>query len=263
MDDDAIVSDLAAHRRAKRRRDARPGATAAVSNPGADASATPAAPTPVTSIAARAARYDEPLQRPIRHSAARPALESPAVDDGDERSGAIERAFDVTCRSLGRSDKSVEEVRRALASDEALDAAGIESILERCTELGYLDDERFAATLVDRLLHRKRLGRAGLERELRARLLDHDTIEQALASVDRDDEYARAGELAESRAERLRGVEPEAAMRRLTAFLVRRGFSHGVATIAAGEALHGGGTRSAHTDDARQRVFFGNTSDDD
>lgn len=213
---------------------------------------------PVTSLGAwrRASRSGTSDERATEIVA--PASRRVLVDAAEQRALAI----------LRRGDKSREELRLALVGESAgetpgerLDDDEIAALLDRLAELGYLDDVRMAEHLVDRLRERKGLGNAGLRRALRERRLDSEAIDQALAGLDRDDEFARAAELASSRAGRLRGLDHDTAMRRLVGVLQRRGYSQGVAMIAAGEALVASdpGARSAR---AGRRVAFVETSPD-
>ncbi|PPG39952.1 regulatory protein RecX [Pseudoclavibacter sp. RFBA6] len=206
----------------------------------------------------------------------------PAGMDSESRLRLVEEAQETLVRALARSDRSTEEARRLLrdwrgedprgaqapedGSDEAaeyeaslrLDDDETERIIERCTELGYLDDFRLAELLVHKARDKKRSGIQGVERALRDRHLSTEAIQEALAEIDRDDELERATELATERARRVTGVEPDAAIRRIAGFLARRGYSAGVAFAAAREAVQGGArTRRPASDSAG--VFFGAT----
>lgn len=197
---------------------------------------------------------------------------SPSIDELvalPSRAAAIAAAESTLIKRLRRADRSREELRRELEHDRdlqsqpetCLDPAGIEAVLDRLTELGYIDDDRMAAAIATKLIDRKGKGIDGVRYELRRRLLDDVVIDRTLQQYDRDDEFERAAETARARAQRLGNVDPETALRRLTGYLQRRGFSSGVALIAAGEALHapGGARARPAADSPRDRVFFGNT----
>lgn len=186
---------------------------------------------------------------------------------GPTRDEAMAAAEQRLLRRLRRGDRSGEELRRALRTDEDLDEAAIEEILARLESLGYIDDLRMAEMLADKLFDRRGKGIEAVRRELRGRLLDDEAIEHAIQGRERDDEHARAADLAESRAERLRGLDRDTALRRLVGFLQRRGFASGVAFIAANEALDGVDAPSRRTPTRSSKpdtsgVFFGNTTDD-
>lgn len=119
---------------------------------------------------------------------------------------------------------------RDFAEDE------INGELDRLERVGLLDDRFLAETLIDSLRHRKGLGRAGVTAELRRRKLDPIAVEDALASVS-DDEGERALEVAVKRAPQLRSLDAETARRRLSAYLMRKGYSGSVVSAAVSAAL--------------------------
>jgi regulatory protein len=112
----------------------------------------------------------------------------------------------------------------------------VDAELDRLQQVGLVDDARFAAEFIQHALHRRLEGRRLIEASLSARGLDRrliaDTLDAAAA-----DEGGRLRRLAEARADRLRGLPPEAAHRRLVSFLVRRGHNAGAAREAASQAL--------------------------
>jgi len=116
------------------------------------------------------------------------------------------------------------------------DAEVVAEELVRLEEVGLLDDERFAQEFADHALARRLSGRRAVASSLAAKGVSRALIERALQDVE-GDEDARAGELARSRASRLRGVAPEVAYRRLVSFLARRGYEGAVARRAAASAL--------------------------
>lgn len=185
------------------------------------------------------------------------------------REEAIAEAEQRLLRRLRRGDRSREELRRQLATEDDVDESAIEELLERLEELGYIDDLRMAEVLADTLFDRRGKGMEAVRRELRQRLLSDDAIERALDGRERDDEHARAASIAATRAERLHGLDRDTALRRLVGFLQRRGFGSGVAFIAANEALDGAAVppqgssrrpgKSSKPDTSG--VYFGNTEE--
>jgi regulatory protein len=112
----------------------------------------------------------------------------------------------------------------------------VDAELERLQEVGLIDDARFAAEFVEHALDRRLEGRRSIAANLSARGLDRRLIEDALQAASGDD-ADRLARLAEARADRLRGLAPEAAHRRLVSFLVRRGHDPAAARAAAAGAL--------------------------
>lgn len=159
----------------------------------------------------------------------------------DEQRTDAER---ISMRALGRKGVSSSEMRTVLTKQE-LDPDVVEQEIERLTGVGLLDDLALATELVDRLHERKGLGRQGVVTELRRRGIDQVVIDSALeaAADDSDDEFVRATDLAEKRARQMRGLDRATAERRLSGFLMRKGYGSGVVRIAVERALDGGPRR--------------------
>jgi len=124
-----------------------------------------------------------------------------------------------------------------------LDDDTIATEVARLERVGLLDDRELADTLVRTLQDRKGLGRSGITAELRRRHVDADAIEEALAALDGDDEISRATEIAVKRAPQLRSLDNATAKRRLSAFLMRKGYSGSVISAAVSAALEPSGPR--------------------
>ncbi|WP_420370368.1 regulatory protein RecX [Curtobacterium sp. L1-20] len=157
----------------------------------------------------------------------------------DEQRADAER---LSMRALGRKGVSESELRTMLAQND-LDPDVVEYEIDRLTRVGLLDDVALATDLVDRLHDRKGLGRQGVVAELRRRGIDQAVIDAALdaAADDDDDEFVRAIDLAQKRAGQLRGLDRATAERRLSGYLMRKGYNGGVVRIAVERALSGGG----------------------
>jgi len=160
----------------------------------------------------------------------------------DEQRADAER---VSMRALGRKGVSESEMRQLLTKQD-LDDDVVEHEVARLVRVGLLDDVALATDLVDRLHERKGLGRQGVVAELRRRGIDQAAIDAALeaAEDDADDEFVRAIELAEKRARQLRGLDRATAERRLSGFLMRKGYGSRVVRIAVERALDGPPRRS-------------------
>jgi len=160
----------------------------------------------------------------------------------DEQRADAER---LSMRALGRKGVSESELRTLLTRNQ-LDAEVVDHEIARLTRVGLLDDVALATDLVDRLHDRKGLGRQGVVAELRRRGIDQAAIDAALeaAADDEDDEFVRALDLAQKRAGQLRGLDRATAERRLSGFLMRKGYSGGVVRIVVERALDGGGGRA-------------------
>ncbi|MEF2976505.1 regulatory protein RecX [Subtercola sp. YIM 133946] len=156
----------------------------------------------------------------------------PPMTEG-ERAAHLEN---IVVRALARKSLSEWEVTRLLAAN-GVDESEFEIFLDRYRENRYVDDYDLAETLVESLHRRKGLGRSQLKYELATRHIQPEIISAALESLDDDDELQRAIELAEKRAPSLARLDAETAERRLTSFLMRKGYPSGVIRTAVTTAL--------------------------
>jgi regulatory protein len=191
---------------------------------------------------------EDPSESPAPQS----EVESEVVAEeevGGQASGGRGRrevsAQDVSMHALTRRGMSRWELEKALLSRE-IDEQTVAAELDRLEAVGLLDDAALAETLVRTQHERKGLGRGALTAELRRRHIDQEHIDAALEQVDDDDEQSRATELAMKRASQLSSYDLETAKRRLSAFLMRKGYSSSVVRAATDEALssRSGGPRS-------------------
>jgi SOS response regulatory protein OraA/RecX len=163
-------------------------------------------------------------------------------DDDDEEEAEAE--FDPAAlenaliKKLARRDLSVAEAEHFLEQN-GLPAEQLEEWIERNERLGYLDDVRLAENLVDQLRRRKGLGSSSIRQELGRRKINPMVISEALGESDQDDERARALELAVKRAGQLSSYDEATAERRLTGFLMRKGYGSGVVRDVVKTALAG------------------------
>lgn len=174
----------------------------------------------------------------------------PGVDDGaapapePTSSRAAKRAENVAIAALTRHDASEGEIRAKLVA-KGLEEQDVEAELDRLRRAGLVDDAAFATRLVDRLRERKGLGDQAIRSTLRGRLVPQGVIDEVLAEQAEDEDVAEARllEVAEDRARRLGGLAPDVAERRLTAYLMRKGYSGSSVRTAVRAALASSGLR--------------------
>lgn len=159
--------------------------------------------------------------------------DEPPTETGVERDERIDR---MIVSRLRRSSLSVAEVRATLA-EHGLDEHEIEEWVERYERLGYLDDRRLAEHLVHSHGVRRGRGSGALLHELGRRGIDDELARSALEALDPDVELEHATAIAERRARQLSGLDHAVAHRRLTAFLLRRGYGSEVVREAVRAAL--------------------------
>jgi len=138
---------------------------------------------------------------------------------------AVQKAYDRAVRFLSYRPRSQAEVRRALRRSE-IDEVVIKAVIERLTRQGYLDDAEFARFWVENRQQFRPKGARALRQELRQKGLDNTTIEAAIANLDPETSAYAA---ARPRALRLANLIPDdlrTFRRKLTDFLLRRGFDY-------------------------------------
>lgn len=145
----------------------------------------------------------------------------------DERATQLEVARRIALDQLAVRQRSVSELRRAMDKRNVPEDVADE-IIERFTEVALLDDAAFAAALTQSRSEHSGRGRARIRQELRAKGVDRDLIDDALAAIDPEDEYRAALDVAERKARTMASLEPHVARRRLAGVLARRGFSGNV-----------------------------------
>jgi len=134
---------------------------------------------------------------------------------------------------LDRQRRTRSDLARRLR-DKGHDAADIETTLDRLTEVGLVDDVEFARAFIAGRWGRRAAGWRRIEQELRGKGVSADDVaaarERFVADQGGTDETA-AGETAAARrvveqaARRYAALDPRTRRQRLTALLLRRGFS--------------------------------------
>lgn len=181
---------------------------------------------------------------PAEHPAdQRTAGQSAAPDSEEPERGprSATRAENIALHALTRRGQSRRELEDLLRRRD-LDEAAVQAELARLEGVGLIDDHALAEQVIRVARDRKGLGRTAIAAELKKRKLDSDTIEQALAELDDSDgdsEYDRALALAQQRAGRLHGLDRDTAVRRLSGYLQRKGYSGDTVRRAVDTALEG------------------------
>lgn len=152
------------------------------------------------------------------------------------READAQRAENVTLHALTRRGMSRGEVIDLLRRRE-IDPIVAQAEVERLERVGLIDDAALAASLVERLVERKKLGPVALRAELGRRRLDPATIEAALAEGAVDDDASLVTELVADRVRRLGDVDRDTAERRLLSYLARKGHGGSSARDAVRAAL--------------------------
>lgn len=142
--------------------------------------------------------------------------------------GELQKTYDRAVRYLSFRPRSREEVRRHLAQ-AGLDAEVIEAALDRLVEQHYLDDAEFARYWVENRQQFRPKGPQALRQELRQRGIEDEAIEDILADADPPAEAYRAAGPIAARLAGLAQSDPLSFRRKVSSFLLRRGFGYSVA----------------------------------
>jgi regulatory protein len=145
---------------------------------------------------------------------------------------------DVHERALGLlavRQRSRREIERRLER-AGFEPEEIRGELDRLQQVGLIDDEAFARTVVEHSFNARKEGRRVVAGRLMSAGVARDTAEAILAEVVGGEEE-RADALAGTKAAKLSTLPPDAAYRRLYGMLARRGYAPDVAGRAARRAL--------------------------
>jgi regulatory protein len=146
-----------------------------------------------------------------------------------------QRARNILLYQLSRSAKSTKQLREILAKRE-IDPAIAESVLERFTEVGLIDDKAFAETLVSSRRKFKGSSKSVIKRELSDKGIEPHIIEQVTSEISPESEIELACDLAARRIRQMTQLERDIRFRRLSGYLLRKGFSSSIVSIAVRHA---------------------------
>ena len=139
-----------------------------------------------------------------------------------------QRAKNVLLFQLSRSMKTRYQLAQILKKREIPEEVA-EAVLDRFTEAQLIDDAAFARAFVNSRLAVSGKSKTVIARELKQKGVSAQDAEQALSLIDSDLEDQTAYNVAKKRYQQLSTLEPEVRKRRLMGFLLRRGFSAGLA----------------------------------
>jgi regulatory protein len=149
---------------------------------------------------------------------------------------AVDKAYERAIRFLGYRPRSQAEIAGNLTK-AGVEPETIDLVLRKLGDQGYLNDAEFAQYWVQQRSAFRPRGSALLRQELRAKGLARDQIEAALGQTDPENEAYRA---AAPRAQRMSDVaraEPALFKRKLSEFLLRRGFHYEIVAVVVRRLL--------------------------
>lgn len=133
-------------------------------------------------------------------------------------------------RLLDRQRYTRRDLTRRLR-DKGHDAAEIEATLDRLTEVGLVDDVEYARAFIAGRWGRRAAGWRKIEQDLRGKGVSGETIVAAKERFEVEqggaaDETDAARRVIEQAARKYAALDPRVRRQRLTALLLRRGFSY-------------------------------------
>ena len=147
-----------------------------------------------------------------------------------------ERAIDLAYRAVASRDRTVAELRACLER-KRVEPAAIDDAVAALIDAGFLDDARYALRFAEDKRSLERWGSERIARDLRRRGVGPDLVEAAVASQDRDAEFATALLLLETRFPEAPASDRD--RDRAWSLLVRRGYEPELAYEAV--RIHGRG----------------------
>ena len=152
-----------------------------------------------------------------------------------------EESYRKTVRWLGARPRTEAEIRAYLHRN-GCERTVQDDIVSRLKECGAVDDERFSQIWAEERLQFQRKGTRLIKRELLGKGIDRRIVSQTLENVDPEAEHEAAAALARKRWPQLAASgDRAAALRKLYAYLARRGFTHAAIRAAMREAADGEG----------------------
>ena len=146
----------------------------------------------------------------------------------DENDKECSRAKNIAYRYLSYRPRSHAEVEKKLR-DQGFGDDTVLTVLSNLIRLQYVDDERFADQWAQSRVRLRGLGRRRIERELRDKGVDRETVRRALDGVlTADLEIETARMAVERKLASMRTLDRQTRRRRLAGFLERKGFSFAV-----------------------------------
>ena len=151
-------------------------------------------------------------------------------------SNPYKNALNTSLRILSRRDHSVAEMNSKLRK-RGIEIDVIDRVLAECMRLDYLNDDRFAASLI-RHLKRKGCGSLRLRNELNRRGIKGSDIEKLIqGAFGAGEELRIALGVAEKKIRSIRDKDPRKRREKIYRFLYSRGFSKAVIAEATSKVV--------------------------
>jgi regulatory protein len=151
-----------------------------------------------------------------------------------------EKTFERALNLLSYKPRSLAEMRARLMEKDWAEEEIVGQVLARLEELGYLNDEEFAANFANSRLAAKPIGRSRLRRDLQRKKLPSETVENALDEAYEQQSEEELIDRAIGKRLRVKGAPTDREeTKRLFDYLIRRGFSYDLVIRKVREAAKG------------------------
>lgn len=159
-------------------------------------------------------------------------------DSAETSEDSYSRALAIALRRLNAQQRTRSELERTL-KEKGIPQSISHSVLDRITDMGYVNDIEYAQLWVKSRFRSRGLAPSVLRRELIAKGVDREVIEAALAEIDPAESLGRAHELALKKLRGVSALTPAIAVRRISAQLMRKGYSSSDSVAIAREVVAG------------------------
>ncbi|MGB9177687.1 MAG: RecX family transcriptional regulator [Pyrinomonadaceae bacterium] len=140
---------------------------------------------------------------------------------------ARERTMQRAAKLLAAKPRSVAELRERLLEKEWTNEEAVDAVIQKLSEYGYLNDERFAFGYASFQVRQKPVGKQRLRRALALKKVDKETADEALKLVYEETPEEDLIDRAIEKRTRLRGrPHTRAETKSLFDHLLRQGFSY-------------------------------------
>ena len=148
-----------------------------------------------------------------------PSTESAGLTYSDAMNVAL---YALAPRARSRAELHTHLIKRNF--DESI----AEAVLDQLELEGLLNDLEFAQLWSESRQRQKKMSKRIIAQELRTKGVSQDIIDEVIAEIDDESEYALAYQLAERKYRSCSHLEPEKIYSRISGALSRKGFSGGL-----------------------------------
>ncbi|TWE13322.1 regulatory protein RecX [Rudaeicoccus suwonensis] len=175
-------------------------------------------------------------RRPVQPDRTPRHRREPPLDRTDNDADPHEVARGIVLRQLAAAPRSRKQLADKLR-ERGCDDDVAQVVLDRMEDVGLIDDEAYAGTLVRSEQMKRGLARRALAQELRRKGISDDIAREQLDTINEDGERERAAALVAKKLRSMHGLDATVQTRRLAGMLARKGYSSSVSWSVIREAI--------------------------